>query len=83
MCTTVCKWTYLGHAHMQHIDENNSRDMEANGWDDDFWEEIGLGDLVDGHHSKIGKILIIDSRGGFSIQLILVMFIFKGSNWLR
>lgn len=59
MCTTVCKWTYLGHAHMQHIDENNSRDMEANGWDDDFWEEIGLGDLVDGHHSKIGKILII------------------------
>ncbi|PWA92856.1 FGGY family of carbohydrate kinase [Artemisia annua] len=55
MCTTVCKWTYLGHAHMQHIDENNSRDMEANGWDDDFWEEIGLGDLVDGHHSKIGR----------------------------
>ncbi|KAK4605019.1 hypothetical protein RGQ29_013192 [Quercus rubra] len=32
LCTTVCKWTYL--------------DMEACGWDDDFWEEIGLGDLV-------------------------------------
>ncbi|KAL0339995.1 UNVERIFIED_CONTAM: FGGY carbohydrate kinase domain-containing protein [Sesamum radiatum] len=29
--------------------------MEARGWDDDFWEEIGLGDLVDGHHSKIGR----------------------------
>ncbi|PIA26480.1 hypothetical protein AQUCO_09300058v1 [Aquilegia coerulea] len=28
--------------------------MEACGWDDDFWEEIGLGDLVDGHHAKIG-----------------------------
>ncbi|KAD4179913.1 hypothetical protein E3N88_28504 [Mikania micrantha] len=55
MCTTVCKWTYLGHAHMQHIDENSSRDMEACGWDDDFWEEIGLSDLVDGHHSKIGR----------------------------
>nr|XP_043627859.1 FGGY carbohydrate kinase domain-containing protein isoform X2 [Erigeron canadensis] len=55
MCTTVCKWTYLGHAHMQHIDENSSRDMEACGWDDDFWEEIGLRDLVDGHHSKIGR----------------------------
>ncbi|XP_073151192.1 uncharacterized protein [Henckelia pumila] len=55
LCTTVCKWTYLGHAHMQQINENDSRDMEALGWDDDFWEEIGLGDLVDGHHSKIGR----------------------------
>ncbi|XP_071729662.1 uncharacterized protein [Rutidosis leptorrhynchoides] len=55
MCTTVCKWTYLGHAHMQNINENSSRNMEACGWDDDFWEEIGLSDLVDGHHSKIGR----------------------------
>lgn len=29
--------------------------METCGWDDDFWEEIGLGDLVDGHHAKIGR----------------------------
>ncbi|XP_014509400.1 FGGY carbohydrate kinase domain-containing protein isoform X1 [Vigna radiata var. radiata] len=55
LCTTVCKWTYLGHAHMQHVNDNNSRDMEACGWDDDFWEEIGLGDLVEGHHAKIGR----------------------------
>ncbi|KAL3643239.1 hypothetical protein CASFOL_014054 [Castilleja foliolosa] len=55
LCTTVCKWTYLGHAHMQQINEIDSRDMEALGWDDEFWEEIGLGDLVDGHHSKIGR----------------------------
>ncbi|KAL9154725.1 hypothetical protein ABFS82_10G135000 [Erythranthe guttata] len=55
LCTTVCKWTYLGHAHMQQTNENDSRDMEALGWDDDFWEKIGLGDLVDGHHSKIGR----------------------------
>ncbi|MFS7918183.1 putative ribulokinase [Helianthus anomalus] len=55
MCTTVCKWTYLGHAHMQHVDENSSRGMEACGWDNDFWEEIGLRDLVDGHHAKIGR----------------------------
>lgn len=55
LCTTVCKWTYLGHAHMQQqMTEKGSRDMEACGWDDEFWEEIGLGDLVDGHHSKIG-----------------------------
>lgn len=56
LCTTVCKWTYLGHAHMQQqMTEKASRDMEACGWDDEFWEEIGLGDLVDGHHSKIGR----------------------------
>ncbi|KAF5456288.1 hypothetical protein F2P56_025787 [Juglans regia] len=55
LCTTVCKWTYLGHAHMHQGSEKDSRDMEACGWDDDFWEEIGLGDLVDGHHAKIGR----------------------------
>ena len=37
------------------MDLEESRDMEACGWDDDFWEEIGLGDLVEGHHSKIGQ----------------------------
>ncbi|KAF8400339.1 hypothetical protein HHK36_013636 [Tetracentron sinense] len=55
LCTTVCKWTYLGHAHMEQINEKDSRDMEACGWDDDFWEEIGLGDLVERHHAKIGR----------------------------
>ncbi|GMP36445.1 hypothetical protein CsSME_00008575 [Camellia sinensis var. sinensis] len=39
---------------MQQV-EKESRDMEACGWDDDFWEEIGLGDLMDGHHAKIGR----------------------------
>jgi len=39
---------------MQHVDNKSSRDMEACGWDDDFWEEIGLGDLIEGHHAKIG-----------------------------
>ncbi|KAL5973975.1 hypothetical protein ACLOJK_030635 [Asimina triloba] len=53
LCTTVCKWTYLGHAHMNKDMEKDSRDMEACGWDDVFWEEIGLGDLVEGNHAKI------------------------------
>lgn len=60
LCTTVCKWTYLGHAHMQQANEIDSRDMEALGWDDGFWEEIGLGDLLDSHHSKIGMFLVIN-----------------------
>lgn len=55
LCTTVCKWTYLGHAHMQYVNDTDSRDMEACGWDDEFWEEIGLGDLVEGHHAKLGR----------------------------
>ncbi|KAH7671758.1 FGGY carbohydrate kinase pentulose kinase protein [Dioscorea alata] len=55
LCTTVCKWTYLGHAHMQQVNDKGSRNMEACGWDDVFWEEIGLGDLIDGNHAKIGR----------------------------
>ncbi|XP_020591517.1 FGGY carbohydrate kinase domain-containing protein [Phalaenopsis equestris] len=55
LCTTSCKWTYLGHAHMQSVNEKDSRNMEACGWDDDFWEEIGLGDVVEGNHAKIGR----------------------------
>lgn len=55
LCTTSCKWTYLGHAHMQSVNQKDSRNMEACGWDDDFWEEIGLGDLVEGNHAKIGN----------------------------
>lgn len=39
---------------MQQMNEKGFRDMEACGWDDEFWEEIGLGDLIDGHHAKIG-----------------------------
>ncbi|XP_077222375.1 FGGY family of carbohydrate kinase isoform X2 [Tasmannia lanceolata] len=55
LCTIVCKWTYLGHAHMQEIKGKDSRNMEACGWDDVFWEEIGLGDLFGGNHAKIGR----------------------------
>lgn len=40
--------------------------MEACGWDDDFWEEIGLGDLVDGHHAKIGMLYGCISNTYFS-----------------
>ncbi|MDX1385376.1 MAG: FGGY family carbohydrate kinase, partial [Thermoanaerobaculia bacterium] len=41
LCTTVCKWTYLGHRQQE-------RDPEAvaAGWDDSFFRQIGLGSLV-------------------------------------
>ncbi|CAM6107179.1 unnamed protein product [Calypogeia fissa] len=54
LCTTVCKWTYQGHAHQDCTSTDNTKPMDANGWDDLFWKGIGLGDLVDGHYSKIG-----------------------------
>lgn len=48
---------------MQQNEEKESRNMEACGWDDEFWEEIGLDDLVEGHHSKIGTFLkLLESK---------------------
>lgn len=46
LCTTVCKWTYLGH-------ENN--DDVRGKWDDLYWQKIGLEQLVDDDYSRIGK----------------------------
>jgi len=39
LCTTVCKWTYLGH---------------AQGWDAPFFRAVGLGDLADEGFARIG-----------------------------
>ncbi|CAM6065642.1 unnamed protein product [Sphagnum tenellum] len=55
LCTTVCKWTYLGHAHLQQMSSEVSVAMQACGWDDVFWQEIGLGDLVESGYATIGR----------------------------
>ena len=39
LCTTVCKWTYLGH---------------DGGWDEGYFRAIGLGDLADEKFLRIG-----------------------------
>lgn len=39
LCSTVCKWTYLGH---------------ENRWDHSFFEEVGLEELLDNNAKKIG-----------------------------
>ncbi|XP_060770179.1 FGGY carbohydrate kinase domain-containing protein isoform X6 [Neoarius graeffei] len=39
LCTVVCKWTY----------------SPLDGWDDSFWATIGLEDLIENNHSKIGE----------------------------
>ncbi len=41
LCTTVCKWTYLGH-------------REGGGWDTSYFEQIGLDDLAAEQFRRIG-----------------------------
>jgi FGGY-family pentulose kinase len=41
LCTTVCKWTYVASG-------------EGGGWQRDYFESIGLGDLADEGYKRIG-----------------------------
>lgn len=43
LCSTVCKWTYLGH-----------RGPDGAGWDKTYFQKIGLGDLADEGFTRIG-----------------------------
>jgi FGGY-family pentulose kinase len=45
LCTTVCKWTFLGH------------EPPAGKWDESFFREVGLGDLADEGFAKIGRVV--------------------------
>ena len=48
LCSTVCKWTYLGH----------EKDGDSPGkWDDSFWRAIGLEQLADEEYARIGKLI--------------------------
>ena len=50
LCSTVCKWCYIGH---------------ENRWDESYFQDIGLGDLLDNNARRIGdKILPIGSPLG-------------------
>lgn len=44
LCTTVCKWTYLGH-----------RGTDGAGWDASYFKKIGLGDLAVEKFRRIGQ----------------------------
>ncbi|HMI84386.1 MAG TPA: FGGY-family carbohydrate kinase [Polyangiaceae bacterium] len=45
LCTTVCKWTYLGH------------EPPAGKWDESFFRAVGLDDIADEGFAKIGRIV--------------------------
>ncbi len=49
LCTTVCKWTYLGH------EVNGEKQTGISGWDADYFRAIGLGDLADEGFVRIGE----------------------------
>ncbi len=50
LCTTVCKWTYLGH------EQAKTQTTDSIGrWDDSFWRDIGLGELADENFARIGR----------------------------
>ncbi len=48
LCSTVCKWTYLGH-------EKSERKDSVGRWDDSFWQGIGLGEFVEENYKRIGQ----------------------------
>lgn len=49
LCTTVCKWTYQGHLGSKRL---NSESIGR--WDDSFFRQVGLGDLVEDGYARIG-----------------------------
>ncbi|MFD1383577.1 FGGY-family carbohydrate kinase [Rhodanobacter aciditrophus] len=48
ICTVVCKWTYMAHEER---------------WDDSYFKQIGLGDLVEGSYQKIGTRIVPPGTG--------------------
>ena len=48
LCSTVCKWTYLGH-------EAATVDGSVGRWDASYFQAIGLGDLADEGFERIGR----------------------------
>jgi FGGY-family pentulose kinase len=51
LCTTICKWTYLGH--------------DGRGWQADFFRQIGLGVLADEGFARIGtRVRPMGERAG-------------------
>ena len=46
LCTTVCKWTYLGH-----------KGTTGKGWDKIYFQQIGLGDLAAENFARIGQTI--------------------------
>ncbi len=51
LCSTVCKWTYLGH---ESNNNHNSNDSVGK-WDESYWQAIGLEEFVADNFQRIGQ----------------------------
>ena len=51
LCTTVCKWTYLGHEE----GSGDGSEQSVGRWDGSFFQEVGLDDLAREEFSRIGQ----------------------------
>ena len=51
LCTTVCKWTYQGHA------KGRKHAASVGKWDGSFWEEIGLEEFPREDFARIGRVV--------------------------
>ena len=47
LCSTVCKWTYMGH-------DTSKTSKSIGSWTDSYFNEIGLEDLVNENYKRIG-----------------------------
>lgn len=50
LCTTVCKWTYQGHA-------EPAMPGSVGRWDETFWQQIGLAELTAFQFGRIGSVV--------------------------
>ena len=54
LCTTVCKWTYQA---------NQMSGKRFSGrWEDSFWRQIDLGEIVDDGYSRIGRDICLPGQ---------------------
>jgi len=55
LCTTVCKWTYLGHEGGSGGGSKGGSEESVGRWDETFFEEVGLEELAREGFSRIGQ----------------------------
>lgn len=58
LCTTVCKWTYLGHEPPRTpaaADASPDGAESVGRWEDSFFRQVGLGELVSEEYRRIGR----------------------------
>ena len=55
LCCVVCKWTYVGHPPSL---EKGMDDRVTHGWNDSFWQQMGLEDIVHEEYIRIGTVML-------------------------